>query len=1129
MNSDRESLGMRVSSSRLRTRLALIALVALIPAVVAVVYLQWAARREARARTFADSLRVARLVASSQAGVFGEARGLLRTLAHTPSMRTLDGAACAQFLGNVLHDHPGYFNIIVDDREGRMICSGAPVAARTNARERAWFQQVLDGRTAVVGGYQLSTTSGQPTLIVGQPLLGEDGEVARVLSASIRFDQLPQVVGDASLPHGTTVTLFDDTGRILARVPGDDAWIGRRLPDEALLARVDEMPAGDLREGTGVDGVRRLYATVPIEAPLDTQLFLRVGVDSAEAFAASDHLLTVSLWLLGLMSLTVVAAGLVAGEAFVSRPLAMLTRVAGRIAHGDLSARPQLAGTAPGFAGIGSAIGGMASALDARQEELRVSEERYRLLFRQNPQPMWVFDATTFRFLEVNDAAVQQYGYTRDEFLAMRIIDVRPADDVPNVLDSIAAAEPGGSYFGTWRHRTKSGVIMDVAISSNVIRFDGRLAWLVLVENITERKQAEARLRESEERFRRIAETVSEVFWISDVETQSTVYVSPSYEGIWGRSRESLYQNARSFLESVHPEDLPRVLKELQVKRQGLPFDHEYRIIRLDGQVRWIWDRGFPVFDEAGRVLQYVGSAQDITERVAAQAALLDAEERTLFALEAANVGIWEADLTTGVAFWSEICERMHGLEPGTFGKTFDSFLECIHAADRLAVEQAIDAAIKARQQLLVGYRTVGSDGGVRHLSMTGHFFYDERHTPARAAGIVVDVTDRLSLEEQLRQSQKMEAVGQLAGGIAHDFNNMLSAILGYADMVGGELADDHPHRGDIEEIAKAARRASALTQQLLAFSRKQILAPAVLQLGDIVNDLMPMLRRLLGATIDLRAVLADSGHVRADAGQMEQLLVNLAVNARDAMRQGGQLRIETADVVLDDAYARQHPAMRTGPHVKLAVSDTGCGMDAETQTRVFEPFFTTKEKGQGTGLGLAVVYGIVKQSGGHIVVESQPASGTTFTVYLPVTHEPLEQPQPRTLDRRSLRGSETVLLVEDEDVVRDFVTKVLTRYGYTVHATADAVCALTFAAEHRGRIDLVLTDVVLPQMSGRAVASELQRQHPEARVLYTSGFTEHGIVREGVLEGGIDFLPKPFTAQTLARRVRDLLDGRPC
>ena len=392
---------------------------------------------------------------------------------------------------------------------------------------------------------------------------------------------------------------------------------------------------------------------------------------------------------------------------------------------------------------------------------------------------------------------------------------------------------------------------------------------------------------------------------------------------------------------------------------------------------------------------------------------------------------------------------------------------------------------------------------------------------------LVEDITERKLLEAQFRQAQKMEAVGRLAGGIAHDFNNLLTAILGSAELLLDTLAPEAPEREDLEEIRKAAKRAGELTRQLLAFSRQQVLAPQVLDLNVLVANMEKLLRRLIGEDIELRTALArDLEAVKADSSQLEQVIVNLAVNSRDAMPQGGRLTIETANVELDQAYAEQHFPAQPGSYVLLAVSDTGTGMDAATMSRIFEPFFTTKETGKGTGLGLATVYGVVKQSGGYIWVYSEPGQGTSFKVYLPrVTEAP--QPAPAAPTRAAaLMGSETVLLVEDDEMVRNLARRMLEARGYTVLSASRGEDALGVVERHDGPIDLLVTDVVMPGMSGRSVAQRLLGLRPGLKVLYLSGYTDDAIVRHGMLEPGIAFLQKPFSADALARKVREVLDA---
>jgi two-component system cell cycle sensor histidine kinase/response regulator CckA len=380
--------------------------------------------------------------------------------------------------------------------------------------------------------------------------------------------------------------------------------------------------------------------------------------------------------------------------------------------------------------------------------------------------------------------------------------------------------------------------------------------------------------------------------------------------------------------------------------------------------------------------------------------------------------------------------------------------------------------------------------------------------------------------EEQLRQSQKMEAIGRLSGSVAHDFNNLLSVILSYSDLVLSDLKPIDPLRADIESIRRAGEKAADLTRQLLAFSRQQVLTPRTVDLTEILRESEKMLRRLLSEDIEIVTHYARSlSRVRVDPGQIDQVLLNLVVNARDAMPAGGKLTIETKDVELDDSYTTEHFGVASGPHVMLAVSDTGIGMDQQTQARIFEPFFTTKEIGKGTGLGLSTVFGIVKQSGGHIWVYSEPGGGTTFKLYLPVSEggDPELLPEPPALT--TLEGTETVLLVEDQDEVRRVAQAILRRHGYHVIEARNAGEALLTCERHPRTIHLLLTDVVMPQLSGRELAERLLTIRPEMRVLYMSGYTENVIVHHGILDSGIAYMQKPIVPDLLLRRVREVLD----
>jgi PAS domain S-box-containing protein len=449
---------------------------------------------------------------------------------------------------------------------------------------------------------------------------------------------------------------------------------------------------------------------------------------------------------------------------------------------------------------------------------------------------------------------------------------------------------------------------------------------------------------------------------------------------------------------------------------------------------------------------------------------------------------------------------------------------------DRPESRRKVDTAHRV-ESILFETQFTKADGTMVDVEVNSRIIDHERKI---IQGIARDITERKQAEEtnkklqtQLQQSQKLESIGRLAGGVAHDFNNILTVIIGNAELLSISLGKDNPLQGRVEEISKGGERAASLTRQLLAFSRRQMLQPQVLDLNSVIPNMDKMLRRLIGEDIDLETVLApDLGSVEADPGQIEQVIMNLAVNARDAMPTGGKLTIETANVDLDKTYASKHIAVKPGPYVMMAISDTGTGMDEETRSNIFEPFFTTKEKGKGTGLGLSTVYGIVKQSGGNIWVYSEPEKGTTLKIYLPRVEKIAETAEKVKATAESLTGSETIMVAEDDKMVRDMARSILQQYGYSVLDAEDGESAIRLSEKYEGDVHLMLTDVVMPGMSGRVLAERLAGKRPKMKVLYMSGYTDNAIVHHGVLGKDMNFLQKPFTVEALVKKVREVLDS---
>ncbi len=609
--------------------------------------------------------------------------------------------------------------------------------------------------------------------------------------------------------------------------------------------------------------------------------------------------------------------------------------------------------------------------------------------------------------------------------------------------------------------------------------------------------------------------------------------VGAEVERLTGYAAEAFLRGDVSWKDIIHPYDLPGIKMQFRkaVAERRSVLRVEYRIIRKNGNLCWLEDRR-QIFYRPDGSFEYVdGLLLDITDRKRAEEELR-AMNQTLQALfDASPLSIIALDKEGRVTMWNRAAER-------TFGWTREEVIglhDPIVPPDKMGEFHLLhDRVIREGGFSGVEIRRRKKGGEPVDVSLSTATMRDAEGKVVGIMSVMMDITERKRVEEALKQSeeqllqaQKMEAVGRLAGGVAHDFNNLLTAIRGYADLLLQRLDEDFPYRKDVEEILKAGERASSLTQQLLAFSRKQVMVPHVLDLNEVVENMEDMIRRMIGEDIDLVTLLRPGlWSVKVDRGQIEQVVMNLVVNARDAVDRGGKITIETGNVLFDQDYLYRHPVVVPGAYAMLAVSDTGCGMDEETKARLFEPFFTTKEMGKGTGLGLSTVYGIVKQSNGYIWVYSELHRGSVFKIYLPRHDSPAgkEKPDPRSAEVP--KGSETILLVEDDELVRTLARDVLRGHGYTVLEAHDGADAMGVAVSHRGRIHLLVTDVVMPNMGGQEVAAALSHLHRDMKVLFMSGYADDAIERQGILSPGTRLLQKPFRIDALLRKVREVLDG---
>jgi two-component system cell cycle sensor histidine kinase/response regulator CckA len=647
-----------------------------------------------------------------------------------------------------------------------------------------------------------------------------------------------------------------------------------------------------------------------------------------------------------------------------------------------------------------------------------------------------------------------------------------------------------------------------------------RIAELERLES--ERVEAVRALRESEERYRDLVEK-SGIAILVDDEEGNVRYCNERFAALHGYTVDEVKEQPLGSL--IHPDDAERVrtCHRAHMTGEPAPQRYEFRGLRKDGSVVFLEVDATPLRTD-GRVVGTRSYFWDVSDRKRAGEAFLKEKAYLERLIESAPEAIVLGTNDGRVLRVNGAFETMFGYpEDEALGRNIDDLVVPPEART-----EAADVTRRAGSGEKVALETsrLRKDGSSIAVSFLGAPIVFEGEQVA-VFGIYRDISERQRLEHQLVQAQKIEAVGRLAGGVAHDFNNLLQAIMGESDLMLLGLEPDDPSRHSVEAIRTTAGRAAALTRQLLAFSRKQILKPRLLDINTLVADLEDMLHRLIGEDIELSTSLAgDLAIVRADPGQIEQVLVNLAVNARDAMPEGGHLSIETANVELDEEFVREHMGSTEGPHVRLAVADTGHGMDRETLSHIFEPFFTTKERGKGTGLGFATVYGIVKQSGGSVYVASEPGRGTTVSIYLPCVPGAIAADSGDAATPTPPTGNETVLLVEDDAAVRSSVKSMLELLGYLVLETTGPSEAVSVVESGLRPIHLLLTDVVMPGMSGRTLADRLTALRPELKVLYISGYTDDAVVYRGVLESGIAFLQKPFTQQALGAKVREVLDA---
>jgi PAS domain S-box-containing protein len=765
-------------------------------------------------------------------------------------------------------------------------------------------------------------------------------------------------------------------------------------------------------------------------------------------------------------------------------------------------------------------------------EALRQSREEFKDLFDNAPVGFHELDAEG-RIIRVNNTELKMLGCSAEELLGQFVWKISTEEEISRKAVLVLLSPEGSPPASVERIlRRKDGSTFPAIINNRRLkREDGAITGIrATIQDITERKRAEELLARERNLLRMMFDSLPGYIYLKD--EQSRFIMCNSKRAVNDAIQNSDDLIGKTDAEFFPPEQAAQFRADELEVLAGTPLvDKEEILIRPDGSRQILLTSKLPFRDTNGKIIGLFGYGRDITKRKQAEEKLRENEADLAEAQRVAKMGSWQYDLASKKVRWSDELCRIFEIEKTLFDGKHETFLNYVLPDDRPRVLQTNAGARTNGSSFEIEYRIQTRAGDLKTVREIGYAIKDAEGRVTGLFGTAQDITERKKLETQFIEAQKMEVIGQLAGGIAHDFNNILGVIIGYNDLMMPELDPESLSRKCADEIRAAAERAVALTRQLLLFSRKQAVQTVVLNLHEVIEDMDKMLRRLIDENVGLTIVPEkETGRIKADSGLIGQLLMNLVVNARDAMPNGGRVKIETANVTLDENDARTRACPTSGDYVMLAVSDTGIGMTAEVKARLFEAFFTTKPKGKGTGLGLATCQTIVKQFGGCIEVQSELGKGTTFKIYFPRVEqpaEPVDMLKKAANAKPLVGGTETILLVEDEPSVRHLACSILEAQGYNVVRSNNGQDALHAARDHKGSpIRLVVTDVIMPLMSGKVMAEWLKVTYPDMKILFTSGYTDDALAQHGVLEAGVQFLSKPYTPAALARRVRAMLDN---
>jgi len=1079
------------------------------------------------------SERLAAEAAYDQQLLLSSAKQMMSAFSFNPAIRRRDAAATNAFLARLLRENPQITNLLVADEKGNVWASGLPMKTTFNAADRRYFRNVMATARFSSGDYTVGRVRNKPTILFGYPLTDGSGRVTDVAVVSLSSDRYERLFQSKDLATEASLSLFDYKGTVLYARPSS-ALAGQQ-DREDLFRKMTAGPDEGSFDAVGLTGARRVffYRKLRLPGELQPYMYVRTGISVSSSLDRTRKDFLIGMGTIAGGAVLILLFSVLLIKRSVLDKVAALTDATRRLSRGDLAVRVPESVSGGELGELGNAFNQMANRLQEADTKRQEAEETIRqsgkeILESQNllhavmngtTDAVYVKDLQG-RYLLFNAAASRITGKSAAEVVGKDDTFLFPPEEARAVMEGDRGVIDSREVMTYEEHVTTAGGKMLTFLSTKgpVIDEHGDMTGLFgVARDITERKRAAVELTRAARDWQRTFDATNDAIWILDRDqhvmrsNKSAAQFFPSVgDGFLGRHCYEIVHKTSE----PHPE-CPLIRSKTSLRRESMEL--------LQGD-RWFEIIVDPILDEEGRFDGAVHIVSDITERKRAEESIKLSEERFRVLSEQSPLGMVLIDHRGRYEYANPAFVSMFGYTVNDLPTGADWFRAAFpdpEARERAMRAWRDDLANSSEGEARLRNFDVTCKDGTRKSIR----FRPVSLSSNRQFVIYEDVTRQRELQAQLHQAMKMEAVGRLAGGVAHDFNNLLTVILGNVSLALGKVQPSAPIAGMLSEVSKAAERAAALTQQLLAFSRKQIIEPRVLNLNDLIADLNAMLVRLVREDIKIRFLPGkDIGSVKVDAGQFQQVLANLVVNARDALPDGGQIVIETSNAELDDGYCSMHPHVKPGKFVMMTVSDTGLGMSEEVKSHIFEPFFTTKAKGSGTGLGLATTYGAVKQAGGSIEVYSEVGTGTTFKIYLPRVEDEVEKPVKNDHGAVLPGGTETVLVVEDEDLVRTLCVRILERLGYKVMQARSGAQAIEVAQSHGESIDLLLTDVVMPGMNGAELATQMVLHYPEMKVLFTSGYTDDVISHRRVLEKGVSFIGKPYTPAALARKVREVL-----